>query len=483
MSSESLGAKGARGAAYVAAGQVVRIVVLFASTIILSRLLAPDDFGVMAVALSVLALGELIRDSGLALAVARDVPLSQGQKSNLFWVNLALGSAMGLAIFLAAPLAASLFDREVLEPLLHWVALSLVLSGYSTQFRGELNRRLQFFRLAVSDTAPVIIGLIAAIVWASFDSSVWALAAQQLVTQASGALIATFLTRWFPGLPNKESIREFLRFGAGLLGAQLLAYSARNADNYLIGLGPGATQLGYYSRAYQLLMAPMNQLLAPLTRVAVPVLSASKLPADFNRRLLSAQLAAGAPIAAGYALCFGLAGPLVGLLLGPQWDAAVAIFQALCVGGVFKAMNQATYWSFVASSRTRPLFHSYLVTQPVVVISMAVGLFWGTLGVAWGHSIGYGLAWLISTIWSSRTTPLEAGGIFRQAGTVLGWFVIPIAGIGLLAGTIAPQPFLHAGLALGAGALWLLIATLAVPPARASLKTAGRLWITAVGKR
>ena len=483
MSSESLGAKGARGAAYVAAGQVVRIVVLFASTIILSRLLAPDDFGVMAVALSVLALGELIRDSGLALAVARDVPLSQGQKSNLFWVNLALGTTMGVATFFAAPLAASLLDRDVLQPLLQWVALSLVLSGYSTQFRGELNRRLQFFRLAVSDTAPVIIGLIAAIVWASIDSSVWALAAQQLVTQASGALIATFLTRWFPGLPNKESIREFLGFGAGLLGAQLLAYSARNADNYLIGLGPGATQLGYYSRAYQLLMAPMNQLLAPLTRVAVPVLSASKLPADFNRRLLSAQLAAGAPIAVGYAVCFGLAGPLVGLLLGPQWDAAVAIFQALCVGGVFKAMNQATYWSFVASSRTRPLFHSYLVTQPLVVASMAVGLFWGTLGVAWGHSIGYGLAWLISTIWSSRTTPLKPGGIFRQAGTVLGWFALPIAVIGIGAEVVTTGTLAHVVFTCIGIAIWVGVVGLLVPPARSSVATAFRIIRLAIRRR
>ncbi|MEV5071115.1 lipopolysaccharide biosynthesis protein [Microbacterium sp. LMI12-1-1.1] len=426
----------------------------------------------MAICLSVLALGELIRDSGLALAVARAVPLSRKQKSNLFWINLGLGGVMATATFAVAPLLSTIFKLPILTPLMHWLALCLVFSGYSTQFRGELNRRLQFIRLTIVDTVPVVIGLGAAIAWAAIDPSVWALAAQQIATAASGALLATLFTRWFPGLPNRESVREFMNFGAGLLGAQLLAYAARNADNYLLGWAWGSTQLGYYSRAYQLLMAPMNQLLAPLTRVAVPVLSGTPGLGAFNRRLLAAQLAAGAPIAAGYAMCFGLAGPLVDWLLGPQWIAAVPIFQALCVGGVFKALNQATYWSFVATSRTKNLFRSYLVTQPLVVATIACGLPWGAVGVAWGHSIGYALAWAISTLWSARTTALDGRAVFAQAATILALFAVPFGVIGWVIGDVTSTAIEHLLWSLAGFGAWFAIVGLLVPSGRKSIRTA-----------
>jgi PST family polysaccharide transporter len=482
MTTDSLGARGARGATFVLAGQLIRIVVLFASTVILSRLLAPDDFGLMAIGLSVLALGELIRDSGLALAVARAIPLSRGQKSNLFWINLGLGAITGLFTLLIAPLIAGVFGQPELSALLQWLSITLLLSGYATQFRAELNRNLQFLKLTIVDTAPVLVGLAVAIVWAVGDQTVWALAAQQLATAASGAVLATMLAGWLPGLPTREPVREFVSFGIGLLGAQLLAYGARNADNYLIGLAWGPTQLGYYSRAYQLLMAPMNQLLAPLTRVAVPVLSASRTEGEFNRRLLGAQLAAGAPLAVVYAACFGLAHPLVLLLLGPQWESAVPIFQALCIGGVFKAMNQATYWSFVATSRTKSLFHSYLVTQPLVILAMAAGLPWGAAGVAWGHSIGYAFAWLISTIWSARSTMLSARAVFSQALTVFGCFVIPVAALGWVSSQLAPTPPVHALVTIGSTIAWITLVWLAIPPARRSIHTAVTIGLMGIGR-
>ncbi|WP_238707040.1 lipopolysaccharide biosynthesis protein [Microbacterium lushaniae] len=480
---DSFSSRGARGASLVTAGQLARVLLLLISTVSLSRLLSPGDFGLMAICLSVVALGELVRDSGLGLAVARGVPLSQHQKSNLFWINLGLGASVAMLTFGASWLVAAVFGSNELAAMLQWISVSLLLTGFSTQFRGEMNRRLQFLRLTITDTAPVAVGLVVGILWAVLEPSVWALVAQQLTTALVGAVLAVALSRWRPGLPNRASVSEFLNFGVGLLGAQLLAYGARNADNYMLGAFTGAAALGYYSRAYQLLMAPINQILAPLTRVAVPVLSRASAPQTFNRQILAAQLAAGAPLATAYALAFGTAGPLVTILLGDQWLPAIPIFQALCVGGVFRSLNQASYWAFVSTSRTGSLFRAHLVTQPLIIFAMALGLPWGATGVAWGHSVGYAAAWAITTTWCGRSTLLDSRRTFLQAAVIATCFLVPIGAIGWLSTTWVPNPWLAIITSVLASVTWLLLAYLLIRPARGAMQTTARVLRLATTRR
>jgi polysaccharide transporter, PST family len=466
-----LGRQAARGASTVLIGQAVRVVLLLVSTVVLSRLLAPTDFGLMAIVLSVVALGELFRDSGLSLASARAVPLSAAQKSNLFWINTGLGLVIAAVAWLLAPAVAAIFRQDSLIAMLQWISIVFIFTGLSTQFRAELNRKLLFVRLTIVDTAPVTIGLVAALVWAMEDQSFWVLIIQQVSTAASGLFFSVVMTRWWPGLPNRSSVYEFLRFGVGLLGTQGLAYLSRNADNILLGLFWGPVQLGFYSRAYQLLMAPMNQLLAPLTRVAVPVLSRvlNDTP-RFNRFLVSGQLAGGVSLAVMYAVVFGLAQPLIDLLLGNQWGSVAPLVQALCVGGIFRSLNQVTFWAFVSTGKTKQQFTLHLVTQPLVVAAMAAGLPWGAFGVAIGHSVGYGIVWAVSLWWAARTTPLEGRALLIQSLALMALFIVPIGTICFISEMMLGESILAViGASVAGSATWVLINFLTVPYARASI--------------
>lgn len=460
----ALASTAARGASYTVAGQLARIVVMFAGTVVLARLLSPEDFGLVAIVAALVAFGELARDFGLSTAAAREKNLTKAQQSNLFWINTALGFLLAALAYALAPLVSSAFSDDSLLDIVRWTSVVFVINGVATQFRAELNRKLDFKRLALVDTVPVMVGLVSAVVFVVYvNADYWALVCQQLVTAAAGLLLAVLTARWMPGMPNRRgSVRPLLSFGLGLFGTQGVAYFTRNVDNLSLGYFWGPAELGMYSRAYQLLMVPLNQISAPLTRVAVPILTRVVDQRErFDSFLRTGQLVGGVVLGVGYGILFGLADPIVHIMFGESWGPMVPIFQALAIGGIFRALNQVTFWVFLAKGATGAQFRFYLVSQPLVIVSMLAGLPWGAVGVAVGHSIGYGINWLVSYWWCGRVTDTALGGLFRSGLKCTALFAVPVGVIGLAAVSAVPsQPAaIGAGLVLMAcwfGVLWLV---------------------------
>nr|WP_176458718.1 MULTISPECIES: lipopolysaccharide biosynthesis protein [unclassified Rhodococcus (in: high G+C Gram-positive bacteria)] len=459
MTSDNLGRKAARGASATIVGQGVRIVILLVSTIVLARILSPSDFGLMAIIASVVALGELVRDFGLSTAASREADLTKGQQSNLFWINTILGGVLTLgSYFLAGPLAA-LFGQPALEPIMRAVAIVFLLAGVSTQFRAELARRLRFGALTVVDTAPVVVGLMAALTYAVADTSYWVLVVQQIATAVAGVISAVAMARWRPGLPDRSaSVRSLLSFGIGLFGTQSVAYVAKNADNVAIGMVWGPAPLGIYSRAYQLLMMPINQIAAPLTRVAVPVLTrVADDAARFGRYVTSGQLLGGVVLGIVYGLCAGLADPLVHIVFGEQWIAMISVFQLLAIGGIFRALTQITFWIFLAKGASVAQFKFYVVTQPLVVAAMLGGLPWGPTGVALGHTVGYAAHWMASYWWCGRVTDTPMRALFRAGVLNIVVFAIPSMAFSGAAGYFLSNALMAVGVGVGAVCVYLLV--------------------------
>ncbi|WP_305092743.1 lipopolysaccharide biosynthesis protein [Prescottella sp. R16] len=458
----SLSTVAARGASYTVVGQLIRIVVLFAGTIVLARILSPTDFGLVAIVTSLVAFGELVRDFGLSTAAAREKHLSHRQQSNLFWINTGLGCLLGVVTWLLAPVVASVFSDDALADIVRWSSVVFVVNGAATQFRAELNRRLDFRKLALVDTAPVVIGLGSAVGFVLLvEPNYWALVCQQVVTAVCGLVLAVLASGWLPGLPGRGgSVRHLLSFGFGLFGTQGVAYFTRNVDSLSLGYVWGPAELGVYNRAYQLLMVPINQVAAPLTRVAVPILTRV---ADQRERLQSylrtGQLMGGVVLGITYGILFGLAGPIVTLVFGDPWTSMIPIFQALAIGGAFRALNQVTFWAFLAKGETTAQFRFYLVSQPLIVAAMLAGLPWGALGVAVGHSVGYGINWVLSYWWCGRVTGIDMGELFVSGTKCLAVFAVPPGIFGIVVSSFVPNPLaaIGAGLTVTAayfGALW-----------------------------
>ncbi len=425
--SEGLGRRAVRGAAVTSAGQGLRIAIQLASVVIMARLLSPADFGLFAMVMSIAGIAEVFRDFGLSQAAVQAPVLTKEQRDNLFWINTATGAALAVLVFLSSWGIAALYDRAELAPLAQLASVAFLLNGLATQFRASLNRMLRFGALAETDVIAAVAGLGLGIVVALTGVGPWALIWQFVGTSFATLVLVVAFAHWLPGLPKRDApVGGFIRFGWNMVSMQMVTYVGNNVDSVIIGTRFGASQLGIYNRAYQLVMNTANQLRAPITSVAVPVLSRLQGEGarywDFVR---VGQVGLGYTIVVVLGFAIGAAVPLTALLLGSRWAEAAPVLSLLATAAVFQTLNSASYWVYVSKGITGPLFRYNLVSVSIKVACLLIGSLWGMIGVAIGYAIAPMLSWPISLFWISRVVhdiPVRtlAWGIVRMA-LLAGW--------------------------------------------------------------
>lgn len=399
-----------RGGTVTVVGQLAKTLVQLASLVTLSRLLSPHDFGLIALMTVFVMLGELLRDFGLTQAAMQAKDLSPAQASNLFWTNMAVGVVLALALTSAAPILSSAFNESALRDIAPFIALSLVLNAAQAQYQVQLARSFRFVALTTTDLAAQVLAFGFALTAALLGAGHWALVIQILVALGSLLTLRALASGWVPSRPTKGAgMRELYRYGLDVGLAQLVAYGAYNTDSYIIGFRYGATPLGVYSRAFQLLMVPFNQLLGPLTNVVLPVLSRERhATGQFSAALLRIQASLGGYLIALFAVIAGLSAPIVEVALGSEWTRSGDVLRILSLGGAVQVLSYIAYWAFLVTGRTRQLFWQNVVTKVLLGGCVAVGASsgFGIEGVAAGYSVGLAISWPISLVWLARSKSL-----------------------------------------------------------------------------
>lgn len=410
QSEPSLGNKAGRGAAVTLAGQIIRISVQVLGIVLLARMLSPADYGVTAMVLAIIGVGEILRDFGLSSAAIQAKTLTRGQRSNLFWMNVGIGLALTIAVAaLSGPISAFYGDDRLV---LVTIALSCTffLNGFSTQFRADLNRHFRFGQLAGVEIAAQVVALGIALALAALGWGYWAIVAQQVLQVLFQAVVFPIVAGWWPGLPKRgEEMKPFLKFGGGLVGAQLLNYASRNVDSIVIGRQFGAQELGYYNRAFQLMVLPLNQINAPSSRVALPTLSRLQdQPHRYAEFISFGQTILLNIVCFVLAFSVSQATDVIHLALGAQWDQSVPLFQILAIAGLFQAAAYTSYWVFLSHGLTTRYLIYMLVSRPFVIGIIIFGSVWGVEGVALAYALTTALLWPTGTLFlvGKSTAPL-----------------------------------------------------------------------------
>jgi len=443
----------ARGALYTMAAQAARIVLQLLSVVVLARLLTPHDYGLLAVALVVIGLGEIFRDFGLTSASVQAPELSDGQRDNLFWVNTALGTILAGIVFVAAWPIALVSGQDDLLHIMQGLAVVFVINGLATQYRAQLMRSLRFMSLAVADVLAAALSLVVAIVAAMLGAGYWALVLQQI---ASALVLLTALAwfgRWRPSwYSRRHQIGALLRFGWHLVATNLITYAASQLDTVLVAARFGPASLGLYNRAYQLVMTPLNQIRSPLTNVALPVFSRAQDDTEqSNRFVIAGQLALGYCIGVPLLLVCGMADPIVAIMLGPQWSEAASPLRLFAVAGTLTTLSFVGYWVYVSRGLSRNLLHYSLVSTAIRVGCIIGGSFFGMVGIAAGFALAPAIAWPLSIFWLSRLTVLPVRALYGGAMRVL--LVSGCAAAASWAASTIVMPVAGDWLAVGAGLL------------------------------
>jgi len=418
-----LGGRSARGGMVTLSAQVFKFVFSTAATIVLARLLTPQDYGLIGMVVIITNFVGMFQYLGLSTATVRWSELNHEQVSTLFWINLGLSTAIALLTCASAPFAAWFYH----EPRLIWItagyAVSILLTGSYIQHEAILMRQMRFAAIAIVETAALLIGFTAAIVAAWRGAGYWALVVNQLVMTLVTLFGIWIVCRWRPGLPARGAgVRSMLSYGGNLTGFNFMTYFARNLDNVLIGKFWGAYQLGVYSRAYQMLLMPMQQINAPFAAVAVPALSRL---ADSPERYRSAYLKIVEKIAVitmpGVVFMIATSDWLVLFLLGAQWREAGRIFMLLGIAAIIQPVTKTTWWLFSTQGRTRELFHWGLISGVIAVISIVAGLPWGASGVAASYAAtDLCLATPLLFWYVGRKGPVRAGDFYRTVAPAAG---------------------------------------------------------------
>lgn len=437
-------------------GSGASFAIQISSMLVLSRLLSPSDFGVVAMVTVFVALGNLLRDFGLPLAGLQELSLTRQQASNLFWMSTAIASVCSILLAISTPGLVALFREPRLADIVPYLAIAVFLGGLSSQLQVQLARRMQFRSLVASDILGQIMALAVAIALAVAGAGYWSLVAQSLTAALWILLHRWIASHWMPLLPRRgHDTFKLFKTGATYGFAQLLTFAQANLATFLIGAQLGATQLGYYNRAYQLLTAPAGRLLDPLTQVVVTTLNRARTAQQDPYGLLyKIQFGVGTLIVWMFAVTAGTAPSLIPFMLGDQWIPAVPVFQVLAAGGSIMVFNHVSYWAFIVKEKSYALLMYSLVSKPLAIGSIYIGSHFGLIGVAWGYAAAMALSWPLNLVWLARTANLPAwrflasgnrillSGVFGFTGSATASMLLelpPLGDIGLsvLAGTAA----------------------------------------------
>lgn len=406
-----LGTRSANGIAVSTAAQAAGFIIQLANAAAMARLLAPGDFGVAALAMSVTGLVGIFTDLGLSAATVQRRDLDQDTVSVLFAVNLLAGLAGMIVCFgLAAP-AAWVYNDDRVFWAISGFACVVPISALAVQHNALLSRGMRWWSIQSIGLASGTAGVVAGIIFAVFDAGYWALIAAGAATALTRLILLWLACPWRPSWVREwASARSAVNFGAHMTGFNLTLFLARQADVMLIGWFWGATQTGFYTRAYQLMLLPLNTISGPLGGVFIPALSRLQSePTRWRDAFMSAYLVSAVIGCAFASVLIVCADQIVYLIYGPNWEQTISIFRWLSWSMICTFPMGAMAWAFVSLGNSKAMFHWGLLSLIVLAIVFALAVPFGPLGVAKAYTVAI---WVLTPACfhlALRTSPISTG--------------------------------------------------------------------------
>ena len=398
-----------KSGAVTVSSQAIIFFIQLGSIMILARILTPEDYGINAMAVAITGFAGIFTHLGLSTATVQREDITHEQVSTLFWINAAIGILLTLIIASLSSVVGWFYKTSEMI----WVMLALsatfTITGLSVQHSALLTRQMRFYSIAKIQVVAMLAGILVAIISGLYGFGYWALVFNTL-TQVLATTAGLWLScRWIPGLPSRHpGVLPMIKFGADLVGFNVINYFARNLDNVLIGRFHGSGPLGLYSKAYQLLMMPITKLRDPVTRVAMPALSTlQNEPQNYRNyyiKLVSILAFVSMPLVA---FLFACSDQIIKVLLGSQWLGASSIFKALAIAAFIQPTS--TTWGLVllSTGQSRRYLKWGVVNSFVIIVFFIIGLQWGAYGVAVFYTIATYLLLYPTLKYCFKNTPLN----------------------------------------------------------------------------
>ncbi|HYM74935.1 MAG TPA: oligosaccharide flippase family protein [Candidatus Dormibacteraeota bacterium] len=422
----------------------VGLAIQIVSTVVLARLLAPSDFGVVTMVTTFSVLLASVGQIGLPEAIVQAKKMDHRLASNLFWINVGTGALLTVVFAAAGSVLGKLYHDTRVVQVAMGSSLTIFVTSTSVLHLALLKRAMRFSEVSVNDIVARTVSVVVSVLFGWAGWGYWALVAGAIALPLSQSIGACLLCPWLPGLPRRrvEGTGHTLLFALNTYGRFGVNYATRNTDNLLVGLHFNAQSLGFYKKAYDLFALSATQFVHSLTLVFVSSLSRVRQDSDQYRRYLLGSLTVMAFFGMGLAADLTLVGKdLIRVLLGPGWSESGRIFTFFGPGIGAMMVYYTHGWIHLSIGRADRWFRWGFVEFAVTVMLFLVGLPWGPVGVAiawtasywillipgiWyaGKPIGFGVGPLLSAVWRYIIASLLAASltslILRNSPNVFG---------------------------------------------------------------
>lgn len=384
-----VGDQARRGISWNLAGAIITNVLRLLVVVVLGRVLSSHDFGVVAAALSVTIILHNVREIGLGAALVQRVSLEPGHITTAFAVSLYLGLAISAGLVLAAPLLGALYGIPASVDVLRALGVIFALRGLSTVSLMLCQRAMNFRAIALVDAFTYSAGSIVSVTCALHGLGPWSLVAGYLTEEALSAALYLYLRPppWSLRI-DRARLRDLLGFGAGQTVIQLAGIFATYGDNFVVGRSLGATALGYYTRAYDLIKLPSAVFSNIVGNVLFPAFSRlqrdpQRLAAGFRRVMLVNALV----LLPASAALIAVAPEAIRVVMGEQWDAAVLPFRILAFTMLMRTSYKVAAMVGAAAGAVYAVALANVVYMICVIAGAAISIRWGIAGVATSTAI------------------------------------------------------------------------------------------------
>lgn len=430
--------------------------IAFVVFLVLARLVAPSDFGTVALAGAFVAFVQLFLVQGFADAVIQRQELDPDHVSTVFWTNLGIAAAFFAATMLGADLLAQVFGQPLLGLVLRGLSPLFLTSALISTHQAMFKRDLRFAAFAMRALVGVGLGGLVGIVMAFQGWGVWALVAQQLANGIASVIVIWATSEWRPQLRcSRRHLAELAPFAGNVIGSNLVTFFARKLDIFLIGLFLDAVQLGYYYLVLRLVTTLGLVTLSTVQAIVMPVLS--RLQGDRYRfqQGYATAIQLSETLWLPTVLGLGLVAPTaVPLLFGDAWLPAVPLLQVVSLVGFTQVFS--VFSAQVLYAAGRPAVNLRLsVLQVLLTASVFIpATRFGVIGVAAGFALVSALAAPLHQLVLHRTIGTDPIDLARRCLPPIAAGIVMAIAVGLVElrfGTsLRPVQLLAVELATGA---------------------------------
>lgn len=388
----SLQSKTVKGVAALGVGKGVGRLISFANTIILARILTPDDYGLMGMAMVVCGFITFFNEIGLGSAIIQRENITSKQLNGAFSISLLASTVLYATTILLSPYVGQFYQNPQIGEMLNWLATSFIFGAIATVSSALISKNMQFKALAGIEFVTILTQAIATLIFALMGLKAWALVYGYVLSQCLRMILVLWVARWLPSQFGEfNAAIQLIKFGLVVTYSRLTWYSYTNAATFIVGKVEGEKQLGLYTMANTLAGLPtahITSLVGQVTSTAFSKLQNNLV--ELNKLLngfTSGIAMINFPILLGMAVT---APELVPILLGEQWLDIIVPMQILCVTGLIRTISPLLTQALTFSGNAQVTAKYTTVCFFVIPGAVLFGVFLdGIEGVAWSSLLAY----------------------------------------------------------------------------------------------